>query len=74
MKTRRRRGHLRELAGHGSLCRSGYGSGKTGVAGGDKPSWPSRKTAQRIRALRRQKKEESQISRRGKAMEIWEGL
>lgn len=52
----------------------GMALGRQGVAGGDKPSWPSRKTAQRIRALRRQKKEESQISRRGKAMEIWEGL
>lgn len=51
-------------------------SGKTVVAGGTSPAGQglSRKTAQTTGALRRQKREESQTSRRGKAMEIWKGL
>lgn len=56
-----------------ALCRSGTLE-DTG-AWGDQPSWArtQQETAQRTGALRRQKREESQ-PRRGKAMEILEGL
>lgn len=73
MKTKRREGSP-QGAGRTWQPSAGVGndSGKTVVAGGTSPRGQglSRKTAQRTGALRRQKREESQTSRGGKAMEI----